>query len=55
MAAKVLALSAVDLLIDPELLERARTFFLEQNQGKPYESPIPIDQKPPLPAPRPEP
>lgn len=51
VAAKVLALSAVDLLIDPELLERARAFFLEQTEGRAYESPIPVDQKPPLPRP----
>jgi aminobenzoyl-glutamate utilization protein B len=54
VAAKVLALNAVDLLIDPALLERARAFFLEHTEGRPYESPIPVDQKPPLPAPRSE-
>ena len=29
---------------------QARAFFLEQTGGEPYRSPIPVDQKPPLPA-----
>ena len=49
VAAKVMALTGVDMLTDPTLLERAQAFFLEKTEGKPYESPIPVDQKPPLP------
>ncbi len=49
VAAKVLALTGVDLLTDPKLVEEARAFFLEKTGGKPYESPIPVGQKPPLP------
>ena len=49
VAARVLALNGVDLLPDPDLLKRARAFFLEKKGGKPYQSPIPVDQKPPLP------
>jgi aminobenzoyl-glutamate utilization protein B len=49
VAAKVLALTGVDMLTDPALLERARAFLLEKTGGKLYESPIPVDQKPPLP------
>ncbi len=49
VAAKVLALTGVDLLTDPALVKEARKYFLEKTGGKPYESPIPIDQKPPLP------
>ncbi|MGD8869656.1 MAG: amidohydrolase [Gemmatimonadales bacterium] len=49
VAAKVMALTGVDMLTDPTLLERAEAFFLEETEGKPYESPIPVDQKPPLP------
>lgn len=49
VAAKVMALTGVDMLTDPTLLERAKAFFLEETEGKPYESPIPVDQKPPLP------
>jgi len=49
LAAKVLALTAVDLLIRPELRGSARAFFLEKTGGKPYVSPVPQDQDPPLP------
>ncbi len=49
VAAKVLALTGVDLLTDPTLVEEARAFFLEKTDGKAYESPIPLDQKPPVP------
>jgi aminobenzoyl-glutamate utilization protein B len=49
VAAKVMALTGVDMLTDPTLLERAKAFFDEKTEGKPYESPIPVDQKPPLP------
>ena len=49
VAAKVLALTAVDMLVDPDLLERAEEFFQEQTGGEPYEPPIPAGQKPPVP------
>jgi aminobenzoyl-glutamate utilization protein B len=49
VAAKVLALTAVDLLLNPELVDEARAFFDEETEGKPYVSPVPADQKPPLP------
>ena len=49
MAAKVLALTAVDLLLKPELVQEARAFFEEKTEGKPYVSPVPADQKPPMP------
>ena len=49
VAAKVLALTGVDLLTDPELLREARIFWEEATGGKPYVSPVPLDQKPPLP------
>ena len=49
IAAKVLALTGIDLLTDPSLIQRAHEFFLEKTGGKPYESPIPVDQAPPLP------
>jgi aminobenzoyl-glutamate utilization protein B len=48
-AARVLALTGVDLLVDPDLIERAKADFLARTGGKPYVSPIPKDQKPPLP------
>jgi aminobenzoyl-glutamate utilization protein B len=49
VAAKVLALTGVDLLTKPELLAEARAFFLEKTGGKPYVSPVPKGQGPPLP------
>jgi aminobenzoyl-glutamate utilization protein B len=49
VAAKVLALTGVDVLLDAELLERARAFFEEVTEGKPYLSPVPPDQEPILP------
>jgi aminobenzoyl-glutamate utilization protein B len=49
VAAKVLALTGVDLLTKPELLAEARAFFLEKTGGKPYVSPVPEGQGPPLP------
>jgi aminobenzoyl-glutamate utilization protein B len=49
VAAKVIALTGIDLLTDPALLQAAKEFFLEQTGGEPYVSPIPADQKPPVP------
>jgi len=49
VAAKVLALTGVDLLLKPELIQEARAFFEEKTEGKPYVSPVPPDQKPPMP------
>jgi len=49
VAAKVLALTGVDMLMDADLMKRAKEAFLEGTGGKSYQSPIPIDQKPPLP------
>lgn len=48
-AAKILALTAVDLLTQPRLLEQARADLENRTGGKPYRSPIPAGQKPPLP------
>ena len=48
MATKVIATTGVDILTNPELVKQARAFFLEATDGKPYQSPIPIDHKPPL-------
>jgi aminobenzoyl-glutamate utilization protein B len=48
-AAKVMALTGIDMLTNPKLLEEARAAFEKETGGKPYESPIPQDQKPPLP------
>lgn len=49
VAARVLALTGVDLFTDPELLASARAFYLEKTGGEPYRSPIPQAQEPPLP------
>lgn len=48
-AAKTLALTAVDLLIEPAHLERAREEFRAATAGRPYRSPLPADAQPPLP------
>ncbi len=49
VAARVLALTGVDLLTDPDLVRSARAFFEEATGGEPYRSPITQDQKPPVP------
>lgn len=49
VAAKVLALTALDVLTDEDLVTRAEAFFKEKTGGKPYESPVPADQKAPMP------
>jgi len=50
VATKVLALSGIDLLTDPDLLARARAHFGEAMGGEEYVSPLPPGQKPPVPA-----
>ena len=46
-AAKVIAATGVDLLTNPTLVKEAKAFFLEATDGKPYQSPVPANQKPP--------
>jgi len=51
VAAKVLTLTAIDLYLDDNLMLNAKNYFNKKTAGKPYKSPIPIDQKvilPPL-------
>ncbi len=48
VAAKTLALSAVDLMQDAELIEAARADFNKRRAGYEYRSRIPANQKPPL-------
>jgi aminobenzoyl-glutamate utilization protein B len=47
-AAKVLGLSAIEFMGDPELLDNARAEFAERREGTPYVSPIPDGAKPPI-------
>lgn len=49
VAAKVIAATGVDVLTRPALVQEAKAFFLKATDGKPYQSPIPANQKPPLP------
>jgi aminobenzoyl-glutamate utilization protein B len=49
VAAKVMALTGVDLFTDPDLRQRARTAFLTKTGGAPYHSPLPPGQRPPVP------
>ena len=52
VAAKVLALTAMDFLLDEELRMAAKAEFDEKMKDNPYVSPIPADQKPMLPEPQ---
>lgn len=47
-AAKVIAASALDLIMKPELLEKVYDEFKERKHGRVYESAVPQDIKPPL-------
>jgi aminobenzoyl-glutamate utilization protein B len=47
VAAKIIAATGVDLLTNPTLVKEAKAFFMKATGGKPYQSPIPADQKPP--------
>lgn len=49
IAAKVISMTAVQMLMDNELLVRANEEFLKRTDGKAYQSPIPKDQQVPLP------
>lgn len=49
VAAKVIAATGVDILTNADLRRRARAFFDDATGGRPYESPIPLDQSPPPP------
>ena len=49
VAARVLAMTAVDLLTDPELLAAAAADHAERTGGEPYVSPLPAGQAPPVP------
>ncbi len=49
VAARVMAMTGMDMLTQPELLERARAAHRESTGGAPYRSPIPKEQKPPVP------
>jgi aminobenzoyl-glutamate utilization protein B len=48
VAAKTLALTALDLLTDPAKVTAARASFDKVKAGRPYKSRIPADAKPPL-------
>ena len=45
-AAKGMALTAVNVIADPDLFKRIRAEFDEATEGKPYACPIPADVKP---------
>ncbi len=47
-ASKVLAAAVLDLLAQPEILERAKREHRERLAGRTYKPPIPPDHKPPL-------
>lgn len=47
-AAKVLALATLDLLTNPELVQKAQDLFAEQTKDNPYQCPLLPGAKPPL-------
>lgn len=49
VAARALALMGAEILLDADLLARAKAAHSEATGGEPYRSPIPADQPPPLP------
>ncbi|SED92110.1 aminobenzoyl-glutamate utilization protein B [Rhizobiales bacterium GAS191] len=49
-AAKVMATTAIDLIVDPNLIEAAKADFRDRLAGTPFVNPIPDDVDPPLPA-----
>ena len=49
VAAKTMAMTAIDFLLDADLRKRAKVAFDEQMKDNPYVSPIPKGQKPILP------
>lgn len=49
IAAKVISMTAIQMLLDEELLMEAKEEFHTRTKGEPYESPIPADQDVPLP------
>ncbi|MEX2573702.1 MAG: amidohydrolase [Balneolaceae bacterium] len=49
IAAKVIAMSSVELILNKDLLQKAWEEFENRTGGDPYTSPIPLDQDPTLP------
>lgn len=49
IAAKVIAISSIELMLDEKLIQKAWTEFKKSIGNEPYMSPIPEDQDPPLP------
>jgi aminobenzoyl-glutamate utilization protein B len=47
-AAKVMAATAVDLFLNPDLIEQAKADFRERLSGTPFVNPIPDDVNPPV-------
>lgn len=48
-AARVLGGAAAELMISPDVIAEAKAEFERKMEGNPYVSPIPVDQKPPIP------
>ena len=48
LAAKTMALTAIDLITKPDLLRAAREEFEKKTEGKKYVSPLPEGSKPPI-------
>ena len=48
-AAKMMAITAVELALDPALIEKAKADFVEITGGEPYTAPLPEGAVPPKP------
>jgi hypothetical protein len=48
VAAKAIALTGLDLLTDPSLVQAAKGYFKQQTAGRSYCTAIPADQKRPI-------
>ena len=48
VAAKAIALTGLDLLTDPNLVQAAKDDFKKQTTRRSYYTAIPADQKPPI-------
>ena len=49
VAAKTIAASSIEVLMDTEIVEKAQAEFKERTKDLPYKSAVPVDQLPPLP------
>jgi len=49
VAAKILAASAIEAMMDTKIVEKAQAEFKEKTKGLTYQSAVPVGRKPPIP------